>query len=241
MASIKLVGTGPLWGVPNASPFVLKLETWLRMASIDYQPVALTKPPASRTGKIPYIIRDNGELLADSQIIIETLAREHGLDLNAGRDDAQLAQEHVIRRTIEESLYFAVVAERWLIDANWPITRDAYFRALPGGLRHLFGAGIRRKVRRDLWGQGIGRHDWPRIEASAQADVDALAAALGGRDYFAVDTPQVVDASAYGSLATMLAYPRETASQRAVKRHDNLLAFCERMRKAYWPDEERAA
>lgn len=27
----------PAWGLPNASPFCMKLETYFRMANLDYQ------------------------------------------------------------------------------------------------------------------------------------------------------------------------------------------------------------
>lgn len=233
MASIKLVGTGPLWGLPSASPFVLKLETWLRMAGIAYESVALTRPPASRSGKIPYLIRADGSLLADSGVIIETLAAERGIDLG-GRDAAVEARAHLVLRTVEESLYFVQVWERWWDDAHWPTTRDAYFRALPGGLRHLVGAGMRRRVKRDLWGQGIARHEPARIAAIGAADLAALAGALGGHPYFGGESAALVDASAYGSLAGILAYPVDTSLQAALKQYPVLLDYVERMREAFW-------
>jgi len=36
---IRLIQLPPAFGLPNASPFCLKLETWLRMADLPYQNV----------------------------------------------------------------------------------------------------------------------------------------------------------------------------------------------------------
>ena len=47
----------PIWGLPNPSPFCMKLETWLRMSGLPYEAKAITGPPKSKSGKIPYIER----------------------------------------------------------------------------------------------------------------------------------------------------------------------------------------
>ena len=52
------------------SPFALKLETYLRMNKVDYEPIYCLK--MSRKGQIPYI-ELNGEQIADSNIIIKEL------------------------------------------------------------------------------------------------------------------------------------------------------------------------
>jgi glutathione S-transferase len=54
----------PLWGLPNPSPFCMKVETWLRMAGIPYEPRAIGGPPKSTTGKVPYIERPDGSFLS---------------------------------------------------------------------------------------------------------------------------------------------------------------------------------
>lgn len=59
--------------VPNASPFALKLETYLRMANIPYQ-IDNSYPYSVNKGKTPWITF-NGENVADSQFCIEFLAR----------------------------------------------------------------------------------------------------------------------------------------------------------------------
>ncbi len=46
------------------SPLVVKLETWLRMAEIPYHSRHLSRPPQSRSGKIPYIELVSGELVS---------------------------------------------------------------------------------------------------------------------------------------------------------------------------------
>ena len=234
MDPIQVAGMTPVWGLPSPSPFCLKLETWLRMEGIPYTPIALTKPPQSRTGKVPYILHGNGSTLADSNRIIETVAAERGIDLAYGATPEQQSRAHVILRTIEESLYFIAVCERWLQPECWPVTREGYFGQLPAGLRPLIAGLVRRKIRGALHGQGISRHESSAIAAVAAADVQALSVLLGEQPFFMGERPGVVDASAYGSLANVLAFPVRTPLKLAVESHPNLVQFCRRIESAYW-------
>lgn len=56
------------WHIPNPSQFCVKLETYLRMAEIEYR-IVETLPLAAPLGKLPYIEHD-GRKIADSRIII---------------------------------------------------------------------------------------------------------------------------------------------------------------------------
>jgi glutathione S-transferase len=227
----------PAWGLASPSPFCLKLETWLRIAGIAYQPLALEKPPQSKTGKIPYLLLEDGGALADSNAIIAHLARERGIDMLNGRGDGDGARGHAIVRLVEESLYFAAAWERWQPD-YWPTTRNAYFGALPAGARGLVAALVRRRMKAALHGQGIMRLEPAAIIARGTADIDALSALLGERSWFDGDRPGIVDASVYGSLANLLAYPLRTPLQSAVMAHANLVAFCRRIEREYWAGQE---
>ena len=59
---ITLSAFGPLWGVPDPSPFVMKTQVQLKMAGLDYQ-TARFRPPEAPKGKLPFI-DDDGERVA---------------------------------------------------------------------------------------------------------------------------------------------------------------------------------
>ena len=60
---ITLYGSGPHFGVPDASPFVSKAEILLKMSGVPYKKAKANFSKAPK-GKIPYI-EENGKLLGD--------------------------------------------------------------------------------------------------------------------------------------------------------------------------------
>jgi len=234
MQAVRIMGMRPAWGLPSPSPFCLKLETWLRIAGIPYQAISLDKPPQSNTGKVPYLLLDGGGTLADSNVIIRTLARERGIDPDFGQTPAEQARAHAVLRLVEESLYFAAAWERWMLPAAWPATRDGYFGQLPGPLRALFAGLVRRKMKAALHAQGILRYAPEEIAARGAADVQTLSALLGGQAFFHGERPGVADAAAYGLLANALGFPVRTPLRMAVEACPDLLAFCARIAGTYW-------
>ncbi|MEC4723538.1 glutathione S-transferase family protein [Noviherbaspirillum sp. CPCC 100848] len=233
MQSVRIVGMRPVWGLRSPSPFCLKLETWLRMAEIPYETIALNKPPQSKTGKVPYMLLENGAALADSNIIIRTLARERGVDLDLERTPEEQARGHAILRMVEESLYFVAVWERWMLPEFWPVTRDGYFGTMPGPLRTLFAGLVRRKLKAALHGQGILRYEPDEIVARGVDDIRSLSALLGQQPFFLGERAGVVDATVYGALANLLGFPGHTPLKSAVEGCPNLIAFCRRIEDAW--------
>lgn len=241
MQTVRIVGMRPVWGLQSPSPFCLKLETWLRMAGILYDPIGLEKPPQSKTGKVPYLLLNDGATLADSNLIIRTLASERGIDLDGRQTPEEQARTHAILRLVEESLYFAAVWERWMLPEYWPITRDGYFGTLPAPLRSVFAGLVRRKLKAALHGQGTLRYEPDEIAARGAADVRALSALLGQQAYFGGEQPGVADAAVYGALANLLGFPARTGLKSAVEACTNLVAFCRRIEAAYWSDPSSAS
>ena len=94
-------------GLPNPSPFCMKLETYLRMADLEYEVRAVLRP-GSRTGKCPYIVID-GETLTDSSLIIAALESRFGHRVDGKLTLAQRGESLAFQRLLEEHLYWVSV------------------------------------------------------------------------------------------------------------------------------------
>lgn len=230
----------PLWGLPNPSPFCMKVETWLRMAGLAYECRVITGPPRSKSGKVPYVERPDRTLLADSSVIIDTLAREHDVKLDQHLSAKDRALGVLLQRTIEEDMYFLVLYERWVEDHNWARTARDYFAHMPWVVRNLVVPIVRRKVIASAVGQGTSRLPEGQRVAKAKTDIGAIAQLLGDKPYFFA-APSSYDAIAYSFLANVLWAPYAGPIRDELSAQTNLVAFCERMRTQYYGDWKAAA
>lgn len=219
-----------VWG-RNISPFTLKLESWLTLAGIPFEIVETTNPRAGPKGKIPFI-EDDGRKIGDSSLIIEHLVRTRGVDLDEGLDALARAESLALQRLFEEHLYFIGSFSRWLDPEGWRTVKPALFRSVPPGVREIAAAVIRRKVHRDLMGQGVLRHAPDEIYAMAAADLEAVSVLLDDGPFFFRGRPHTIDCVAYGCLANILLVPVETGLKRAARRFANLGQFCQAMEQA---------
>ena len=229
---IKLYKFGPAWGLPDPSPFCLKVETYLRMAGLDYEAVAGSVLKAPKK-KLPYL-EDGGETVADSGFILDHLRRRYGDPLDARLTPAQHALALAVRRLLEEHLYWVALYSRWLEDDNWAQVRPLFFSGLPWPLRALVAERVRVQTRRALYAQGLGRHNRAEVYRLGADDLAALAALLGEHDYLLGEAPTSVDATLYGFLANLLVPPLESPLRDAARAHANLAAYTERMRARYY-------
>ena len=236
--SIELYQFAPAFGLPNASPFCMKVETWLRMAGL---PFTIPAPNFSHfgkapKGKMPYIRESaHGSLLADSSAIILHLSKTHGVTLDDWLSPAQQAVALAFQRLMEESLYWAALYTRWIPDTAWPQTRAAFFGDLPAPLKLFVPALARRAMKKSLHAQGMGRHSEADILAIAKRDIDALATFLADKPYLMGDQPCSLDASAYAFIANLTGsqVPDSPLKQHGLA-YPQLAAYAERMRQRYY-------
>jgi len=213
----------------------LKLEVYLRMRGDAYtlRPTLLAN--RAPRGKLPWL-EDGVTTIPDSSAITAELQRRSDVLDEASVDAATAARAHLVRRTTEESLYFALVAERWRDPAVLARYSSDLLASMPAVARPLVTRVARRQLERQLWQQGYGRHSLPAIHAIAAADLAAIATILDDRPYFTGDRPRAVDASVFGLLANLWHIPIETPLRRAVATHENLVGFIDRMRTRYASD-----
>jgi glutathione S-transferase len=223
----------PAFGLPNASPFCMKLETWLRMAGLPFELDNRGDVFKAPKGKLPYI-DDGGTPLADTSLIIEHLQGRYGVALDATLTPAQRGIATAFQRLFEENLYWAVLYTRWIDDAHWPKTREAFFGAMPAPLRWFVPTLARRGLRQELRGQGMGRHGAAEIHAIGCRDVNAVADFLGDKSFMMGEAPSSLDATAHAFLANLLWAPVDSPIQRAARARPTLEAYCQRMKARYY-------
>ena len=107
---LKLYQFERTWGIPNLSPFCCKIETYLRMAGIEYN-IKPALPMGAPKGKLPYI-SDQGKTLGDSRFIIEYLKSAYH-DLDSELTDEELALSTALQRLLEEHLFWVALYSRW--------------------------------------------------------------------------------------------------------------------------------
>lgn len=225
---LKLYQFPKVWG-RNVSPFTLKLETWLRLAGLPFVSIEVRNPGKGPKGKLP-AIEDGGHVIGDSTLIIEHLVRTRGVDLDRELDRRARAEATAFQRLFEDHLYWAIAYGRWLDPAGSDAIRASFFANLPPLVRNVVPIAVRAKVRRDLHGQGLGRHSRDEIYALARADLQAVADLLDSGPWLLASRPTMLDAIAYGHLANIALVPVETdLKSLMIRDFPSLVAYCKRM------------
>jgi len=223
----------PTWGMPSLSPFCIKVETYLRMVDIPYKSRG-GDPRKNPRGKIPWI-EDQGRMIPDSSDIIDYLKATYGDKLDAGLTAQQRAEALLVRRTIEEHLYWALVYSRWAEPEGFAHVRGVFIKMMPKVIGpFIMDRVIRKKVVASLHAQGIGRHPPADIYRRGNEDLGALSVVLGDRPYLLGDEPTSVDASLYGFLVSLWLFPSDNPLKRHLATLGNLVAYTERMHARYF-------
>jgi len=241
---IKLVGYIPAWGLPDVSPFVTKVDCYLRMAGLPYELVRLPSGDLSKTpkGKLP-VIYDGNETVADSGFIIEYLKRTYGDPLDGGLSPHDRAIALAFGRMLEESFYWYLVQMRYRRDQDFKIYDPVWVEFLdfvPPEERAAPVKEFRERILQEFYWSGRGRHTPEEVEQLAREEYDALAAFLGDKPFFMGRQPTSIDATLYAWLIHAMRVPFPSAIGKYGNSLPKLVAYCDRMRDRYYAGFERS-
>jgi glutathione S-transferase len=204
------------------------------MAGIEYE-IKPTLPLTAPKGKLPYI-EDDDTKLGDSQFIIQHLKTNYN-NLDEGLNKAELALSLAMQRLLEEHLYWVSMYSRWLYtDTNWQINKKAIFGVMPPVIRDIVAAYFRNKIKKQIYGHGIGRHDAEEIFKLGMLDIDALSSCLSDKKYFLGEQPTTLDASAFGILISTIGCPIESPLKEYGLSKDNLTNFVAHIKTHFFSD-----
>ncbi len=231
---ITLYGTGPMFGLPHASPFAIKTEVLLKLSGLPYTVVRADIRKAPR-GKMPWI-DDGGEIIPDSRLIKRHLEVRHGIDFSGDYSPRALGYGLAIERMLEDHLYFFNIENRWLDSDNFAAGPAQFFERMPALLRPLIIGMVLRKVRRQVELQGTGRLKPDEKLALVRRAIDALEAVVSGQHYMLGGRVCGVDATAYAFLASIAAPQFRSDYADYLRQKPELVSYIARMQAEFFPD-----
>lgn len=229
---IKIYQPPPVWNLPSMSPFCVKLETYMRMTKVDYKVLNGT-PVAAPKRKVPYVEID-GQIMGDSELIIQLLKKKFGDPLDEKLSVADRALANAFQRMVEEHLYFASAYLRWTDASSLAYVREVFRSLLPPIIGPLIFKQIRKNFLKAIYAQGMGRHSREEILGFAKTDLLSLSVFLGEKPYFLGPQPTSLDATMYGFLIQQIWVPWDSPLKQYAQTLSNLVRFCERMKQQYW-------
>ena len=230
---VKLVQFPAIFGLPNASPYCMKVETFMRIAGIPYETIEEVNPSKGPKGKLPYIIH-KGKEIPDSSFILEYLSSEFNIDLDSHLSIQEKAVSHSFQRLFEESLVWVMAYNR--MTDNWPVIESAWFGFLPPVLKMFLPSMIKQQFKSKLQAQGMGRHSKNEIYHYGMKDLRAIVDQLGAKPFLMGDRVSLVDTTAYAFIASLLIEEFTSPLDELSKMAENLRAYRDRMQNLYFPE-----
>jgi glutathione S-transferase len=230
---------GPAFGLPDPSPFVCKVETYLRLSGEPYE-TALGDPRKAPRGQIPFA-DVNGTRITDSTAIVDALEAARSEKLDGHLDAKQRAVGLAFKVMLEEELYFGVLFMRWACDDGWaafvPGLRGMLTaRGIPSFLHGFVAAQARKGTIDRTRVQGIGRKPRAEVVAICTKILDALAEQLGPGPFFFGDRPTTYDATVYAFALGVMCPAFENELRKHAASKANLVAYVDRLKQKYWTD-----
>lgn len=125
---------------------------------------------------------------------------------------------------------------RWFSDFAAGM-REQLFGQLFQPIKYLIFYLVKRKVRKDLWNHGIGRHKEQELYGIAERDLLAMSELLGHKNFLFGDKPCLADVGLFAFVASSVwDCPKSPFAELTKSKAKNLEHHAQRMKLLYYPD-----
>jgi len=217
-----------MFGLPDNNPFGLKVDTFLRLAKIDYKLEHIVDTKAAPRGQLPYLT-DDGELVTDSNHIISFLSKKYHIELDNDLTEVQERLHFLLTRMLDTHLYWVISYSRWQDERFWPLFKSEFLKQFP----QISESDLKKSRKHNIekyYYQGIGRYDPKDIYASGADDLKAIKSILGNKDFIFGEKIHSIDACCYGFLANIFYCDMDTPLKAFIVAEPSLVKYINRIR-----------
>ncbi len=252
--SVKLARFSPQLGQPygdkSVSPFSIKVETFLRMANIDYLAItpSLGAIMRNKKRKLPTIINDRGDMVVDSTFIIDHLMNTEPYAsncqlhlLDATLTPQQIASGTCLKLMCEESLYFIIGYWRYVFEPGFKRYCEINPTMTELGVSWIKRPAewfARRAIVKQLWAQGTGRHTQNEVEYLGNACIDTIEITLNESHecFLFGGKASSFDATLFAFLSAILEIDLPCPLQKHARTKPRLIEYVHQINNRYgWP------
>jgi glutathione S-transferase len=224
---------GLAFGLPDGSPFCVKAMVLLKMSGLEHTVVEGNLRRAPK-GKFP-VLDDNDTVVPDSTFIRWHLEQRHSIDFDKGLNAEQRATALAFEKLCEDHLYWGTVHTRWMIDEKFNKGPRSFFHFAPAVIRPAVVAIVRRGVKRNLDGQGFGRHTQAEITQIMRKGINGLADFLGDKPFLMGEEPCGADATTFAWAGRFRCPLFDSPILEAARARPNLIAYRDRGLARWFP------
>lgn len=233
---LKLYSSSRYEGVlGGASPFIYKLEAWLRLANLPYETVIktpVTLMDSAPRGTVPYVELD-GEIVGDSHHIIDRLKAQHNDPLDDARlTSAQHAQGHLIQALFEYEMYYILAHDRW-VSGDYKTYGQFFFADVSEEDRDAVIEDFHKFIEQKCIEWKVGRFELEIIHDMFRKNLEVLADSFGEGPWLFGENPTTYDAGLFGQLASVVHFPITNPCVLISREHPSLVQYCDMARDAF--------
>ncbi|KJH51306.1 hypothetical protein DICVIV_02509 [Dictyocaulus viviparus] len=227
--------------LPSPSLPCLKVETWLRMADLQYENIPCVISPRSKEGTLPFV-EYNGVEYPDSSFIIRDLTQLLGVKLEDHLNDEQKAVSRAFEELAHNSLMIShKILRLENVSEFVGLLPPEFFGFFYPLLITLFKRKFIRATTMMLSWSSIGKHSREEQIGIGKDDIRAISKYLGSKHYFTGFKPTRIDATLFAVLAQIVYAPFENEHLDVIRKEcPNIIEYVERIKTRYWPDWDEA-